>query len=190
MESKLKSYRQQVDKKLAEFNLVRKKLREETKALKDVAIKIEHILQSQELTQQVARQIQQKAHDQIASVVSRCLETVFDEPYEFHINFEMKRGRTEARLTFVRDGAEVDPMTASGGGVIDVAAFALRLSCLMLTRPPLRRTLILDEPFKFLSEDLRDRARVLLENLSRETGVQFIMITHIAELKTGKIVEL
>ena len=188
--SDLSLYRKQVNKKLAEFNLVRRKYQEESEALVITEAKIEHVLEAQNLAQQVAQQIQRQAHDQIATVVSKCLEAVFDEPYEFHIHFERKRGKTEARLVFKREGLEIDPMTASGGGVVDVAAFALRLSCLMLARPALSKTLILDEPFKFVSEDLRDRIRMLLEKLSEEMSVQFIIVTHMEELKVGKVIEL
>ena len=85
---------------------------------------------------------------------------------------------------------EVDPMTASGGGVVDVASFALRLSCLVLSKPPINRILILDEPFKFLSEDYRERVRILLETLSKEMKTQIILVTHIEELKTGRMIEL
>ena len=183
-------HRQQVDKKLTEFNLVRRKYREESESLEITQNRIENILEAQDLAQQVAQQIQRQAHDQIATVVSKCLEAIFDEPYEFRIHFERKRGRTEARLVFEREGQEIDPMTASGGGVVDVAAFALRLSCLMLARPALSKTLILDEPFKFVSEDLRDRIRMLLEKLSKEMNVQFIIVTHMEELKVGKVIEL
>jgi len=77
---------------------------------------------AQEIVQTVAQSIQQQIHTRIADVVSRCLSAVFDEPYEFRIIFEQKRGKTEARLIFVRDEQEIDPMTAAGGGVIDVAA--------------------------------------------------------------------
>jgi len=83
-------------------------------------------------------------------------------------------------------------MTAAGGGVVDVAAFALRLSCLMLSKPPLRRILILDEPFKYVSErrGYRERVRQLLESLAEEMGIQILMVTHIEALQTGDIVEL
>ena len=91
---------------------------------------------------------------------------------------------------FTKGGVEVDPMTASGGGVVDVAAFALRLSALALQRPPLRRTLILDEPFKFLSEEYRSRVVDLLDLLSSEMGVQFIMVTHLKEFEVGKVVNI
>lgn len=146
--------------------------------------------EAQRIVQLVSQTVQQQAHDRIASVVSRCLETVFEEPYEFRIVFEQKRGRTEASLVFVRDGHPVDPMTACGGGVVDVAAFALRLSCVMLSRPAVRRVLVMDEPFRFVSVDYRGRVRRLLETLSEEFGMQFILVTHMPELKTGKVIEL
>ncbi|MCH8068353.1 MAG: ATPase, partial [Candidatus Marinimicrobia bacterium] len=75
------------------------------------------------MAQQVAQNIQQQAHDQIAGVVTRCLQAVFDDSYEFHIDFERKRGRTEAQLYFSRNGNRLDPMSASGGGCVDLASF-------------------------------------------------------------------
>lgn len=146
--------------------------------------------EAQQIVQAIAETIQEEAHDRIAGVVSQCLATVFDEPYEFRIRFEQARGRTEARLVFVREEQEINPIDASGGGVIDVAAFALRLSCLMLARPAVRRVVVLDEPFKFVSKVYRGRVREMLENLTEELGVQFIMITHIEELVTGEVVRV
>ena len=146
--------------------------------------------EARRVIQAVAQSIQQVVHSRIASVVSRCLSSVFDEPYEFRINFVQKRGRTEAELVFIRNGVEADPMTASGGGVIDVASFALRLACLMLTRPTPRRVIVLDEPFKFLSEEYRGRVREMLLELSELMGIQFIMVTHLRELSSGKTVRI
>lgn len=149
-----------------------------------------NVEQAQKIVQRVAQMIQQQAHEQIASVVSRCMEAVFAEPYEFRIAFEQKRGKTEAVLTFVRNGLEVDPMTASGGGVVDVASFALRLACLMMSRPPRRRVLILDEPFRFVSRDLRTRVKQMLLTLAEEMKMQFVVVTHDEALTIGRVVEL
>jgi len=148
------------------------------------------VIKAQEIIQAVAETIQEEAHSRIAGVVTQCLATVFDEPYEFRIVFERLRGRTEARLVFTRDGAEINPIDAAGGGVVDVAAFALRLSCLMLARPACRRVVVLDEPFKFVSADRRANVRAMLEGLTTDLGVQFIMVTHIDELRCGHIVEV
>lgn len=143
----------------------------------------------------MAEGVQQRAHRQIAGVVSRCLTAVFDRPYSFRIAFEKKRGRTEAVLRFTRrekgvGRVDVDPADGAGGGVLDVAAFALRLACLMLTRPRPRRVLFLDEPFRHVSRNYRDRVRQLLETLSREMELQIIFITHDQELVAGRLIEL
>ena len=179
-----------LNKKLAELEVARGSFRSLDNSLNETREQAQAAGEAQELAQHVAQVIQQKAHDQIARVVSRCLSAVFDEPYEFRIHFERKRGRTEARLTFDRDGMEVDPMTASGGGVVDIASFALRLSCLILNKPPLRRAMVMDEPFRFVSEEFRDRVKALLETLSEEMKTQFVIVTHINELKMGKVIEI
>jgi ABC-type uncharacterized transport system YnjBCD ATPase subunit len=146
--------------------------------------------EASQASQLVAEALQQRVHHQLAAVVSRCLALVFDDPYEFKLTFEKKRNRTECRLSFVRNGFEVDPTTASGGGVVDVASFALRLAALVLSRPRRRLLVVLDEPFKFVSLEYRENVRIMLETLAAEMGIQFIMVTHIQELQTGKVIEL
>ena len=158
--------------------------------LREAKTQAKHARMSHAIAMGVAQQIQTSAHRQIADVVTRSLAAVFDEPYEFKIDFEQKRGRTEARLIFERDGEAIDPMDASGGGVVDVAAFALRLACLMLSRPPKRKILFLDEPFRFVARDYSVRVRELLETLAREMECQFIIVTHQEELKAGTVVSL
>lgn len=140
--------------------------------------------------QHIAQGIQQQAHQRIAGLVSRCLEAIFDDPYAFTITFDRKRGRTEAALAFVRAGQALEPLGGAGGGPCEIAAFALRMACLMLAVPPRRRLLLIDEGFKFLSAEYRPRVRAMLELLSRELGVQIIQITHIPELQTGTVIEV
>uniref|UniRef100_A0A6M3JY58 Putative ATPase domain containing protein n=1 Tax=viral metagenome TaxID=1070528 RepID=A0A6M3JY58_9ZZZZ len=164
--------------------------RKEKQTLASKKAQEESALKAQQLLQQASQIVQQAVHGQIATIVSRCLETVFDEPYDFQVLFEQKRGRTQARLVFYRDGEEIDPMTASGGGVVDVGSFAMRLASLLLSKPRKRRLLILDEPFKFVSEEYRERVRGLLESLSKDFDVQVILVTHIEELQMGKVVRL
>ena len=147
-------------------------------------------IEAQRVAQEVAAQVQRIAHDKIAKIVSKCLAVVFEDPYEFTIDFEQKRGKTEAVLSFWRKGHRVDPTGAAGGGVKDVAAFALRLACLMFETPPKNRLLIMDEPFKALSHGYPAKAAMMLEALSHEMGVQFVLVTHIDELKTGNIIEV
>jgi ABC-type sulfate/molybdate transport systems ATPase subunit len=90
----------------------------------------------------------------------------------------------------VRDELNVDPLTASGGGVIDVAAFALRVACLMLHRPKLSKVVVLDEPFRFVSAQYQDNVRTMLEELTRDLKMQIVMVSHNENLATGEIIEL
>ncbi len=146
---------------------------------------------AQEILQRLAQAVQQQAHKKISDVVSSCLSTVFgDEAYQFKIEFERKRGRTEAHLRFLRGDLDVDPLTASGGGMIDIAGAALRLSCLMLHRPRLSKIVVLDEPFRFVSVEYQENVREMLEGLAKDLGVQFILVTHNQALAAGKVVEL
>jgi DNA repair exonuclease SbcCD ATPase subunit len=187
---RLKRYLNHLAKYSNRLSQAKEILRREKQALAKADNMVVYCEQAQQLVQEVAQHVQQQVHNRIASVVSRCLKAVFDEPYEFKIHFERKRGRTAARLVFVRDGMEIVPMQGSGGGVLDVAGFALRIACLVLARPKVRRLLVLDEPFKFVSSEYRERVRDLLETLAEEMGIQFVMVTHIPELQTGKIVRV
>lgn len=47
--------------------------------------------------QTVAESVQREAHGGIAGVVSRCLSSVFDSPYDFQLQFQQARDRTQAR---------------------------------------------------------------------------------------------
>lgn len=154
----------------------------EQRVLAEAAVAVTNTLQAQQAIQLIAREIQQQAHARIAGVVTRCLSVVFEEPYEFCITYVARRGATEAVITFVRNGVAVDPLTAAGGGVVDVAAFALRLAALILSRPPVRRVLVMDEPFRFVSRQYRSRVRALLSALAVEMNVQFIIVTHFEDL--------
>lgn len=160
-------------------------------ALKDAEVHLANVQQAQDILQRLAQAVQQQAHERIAAVVSSCLVGVFgEEAYEFKIEFERKRGKTEAQLFFVRDGVRLDPLASSGGGVVDVAAFALRIACLVLHRPRLNRVVVLDEPFKYVSEEYQENVRAMVERLAKDLEIQIIFITHNENLATGQIIHI
>lgn len=149
------------------------------------------IMSAQQIAQSVAAAVQSAAHERIASVVSRCLEAVFPDTYTFRIAFEQKRGRTEARLLFLRGDQEVDPTTAAGGGVVDVAAFALRLACLLLSQPTARRLLVLDEPMRFINgSEAQARMAELLPLLCQELNLQIVLVSDDPWLRLGTVIDL
>lgn len=188
----LQQSRRRLDRFKVQYQMAKESYKQERVALKKARTREEDGLQAQQIAQQIAQGIQQRVHQQVARVVTKCLAAVFDEPYQFKIDFQRKRGRTEARLVFIRDGVELtDPMNEVGGGVIDVASLALRLACLLLGRPVRRRVLLLDEPFKNIrGEQYRRRTRTLLLRLAEEMGVQWVINTDIDSYRLGTVVEL
>lgn len=165
----------------------------ETLSLSRLKERERDILTAQNVVQTVAESIQEQAHKRIANLVTKCLHAVYgdsDDAYDFQIKFEQKRGKTEASLLFVRNGNEIEPTTGSGGGPIDVAAFALRLACIMLSQPNRRKLLVIDEGFRMVSSVRSPAIRQLLTTLATELGFQFVLVTHNNNLQTGSILEI
>ena len=140
--------------------------------------KLDVIEKAREIIRIVALDTQKQLEYQISEIVSLALASVFEEPYKLKLNFVEQRGKTEAVITFERNNQECNPLTASGGGAVDVACMALRLSLWSLQQKRTRNTIILDEPFKCLSKDLSEKAGQLLKMLSDKLGIQFILVTH------------
>lgn len=142
--------------------------------------------------QAISLECQSKCQTKISDVVTRCLHAVFpDAKYTFKLMFEEKRNQTEARCVLLdAQGNEYDPVEATGGGVMDVVSFGLRIACLMLQRPVPRKTLVLDEPWKFLSKQYRGNMMSLVESLATELGIQFILVTHVPDFVRGNVIEV
>ena len=137
---------------------------------------------AQSILQAVAQETQKELEYRISELVSLALAAVFPDPYTLKLSFEMKRGRTEAEFLFERDGETVVPKYGSGGGVKDVAALALRLAVWSLRGGRTRPLMVLDEPFKNPSKGYRPKVAKLLKRLSKDLGIQIIMVTHDIDL--------
>ena len=94
-------------------------------------------------------------------------------------------------MVFLNGGKEESPLEASSGGKLEIAAFALRLVCVLLSRPAKRRLLVLDEPFKSVhGEEYRERTRELVEEMAKKMGFQIVMATGLSWLKCGRIADV
>jgi DNA repair exonuclease SbcCD ATPase subunit len=150
-------------------------------------------ISAQKLLQSIAVATQEVVHKQLVAVVTKCLKAVFGEDaYGFKIRFEQKRGKTEAVFVFTADGEEYTDLTEEkAGGQIEVAAFGLRLACLMMLRPKKRRLLILDEPFKNVNgSEYQERVAGLLVQLAEEMDVQLIVVSDDDWLHVGNVIKV
>lgn len=145
--------------------------------------KMKLLEKAQSFLQKVAQDTQSQLKFQIEDIVNLALETCFPNEYTFQLEFNIARGKTDAELVFLsqKTGRPIDPMNASGGGVVDLTCFALRIASYALEQG-IDNTIILDEPFRFISRDLQERASEVLKTLSTKLNLQIILVTHIPEL--------
>lgn len=132
-----------------------------------------------EIVKQVGLATQKQLEYHLAEQVSLAMEAVFDDPYTLVVDFQEKRGKTEVELLFSRRGMEFPPMGNAGGGAIDVASLALRIAYWSMRQDKkVRPLLLLDEPFSRLKgEDANKRALALVKEISKQLGIQVIMVS-------------
>lgn len=169
----LKGKKQTITKLLEEATISNKKLTQ----------KLHRLEEALEVVNIVGLQTQQSLEYKISDLVSMALASVYDNPYEFIAKFIQRRNKSECDLLFARDGKEIDePLDSSGGGVVDVASFALRVASWSLSTPKLNNVLLLDEPFKGLDSTRLVMASELLSQISKKLNLQIIAISHSPEL--------
>lgn len=136
--------------------------------------------------------IQTTTTERISKIVTDLYRYVFMNDDTFIIEIDTKRSVPVASffIETVKNGKRVrlDPLTADGGGKVDVISLGLRLAALLLYSPELEKVLILDEPLRFLSsastssKPYRLRAVEFLKQIAKEYGIQLIAVTHDEEL--------
>jgi len=178
LQDRIKDLRTSFDNKIGERNHIKKLLREERSKLELSKSDLSNHEEAQIIIQQVAKLTQSRLEYHISELVSLILDSVFEDPYKLKLEFELKRGKSEANLLFTKHDQDIDPMSASGGGVVDVASFALRVCLWSLQQPRRRATMFMDEPFKHLSKDLREKAGEMIKEISKKLQLQIIIVTH------------
>ena len=133
---------------------------------------------AREVIKEVGLKTQKELQFHISNITSMALSSVFDQPYELSVEFVQRRNKTECDLFFERDGFKCEPKNASGGGAVDVAAFALRIASWSMQTPHSRNVMILDEPFKHLKgEQANLRVLNMINEISRRLNIQIIMVS-------------
>jgi DNA repair exonuclease SbcCD ATPase subunit len=133
--------------------------------------------EAREVIREVALKTQAELSFHISDITSLALDAVYDNPYELVADFIQKRNKTECDLYFKRGDVRIDPLTASGGGAIDIASFALRIASWAMLKPRVRNTIILDEPFSHVKgNDANKRTLEMVHTLSKKLNLQFIMV--------------
>lgn len=147
-----------------------------TKMIADTDAELDLAMRTQKIMQTCGNATLSGMSVRISKIVTSALQSVFPEPYEFSLDFDIKYGRLSASMALFRGDAVYYPEYDNGDGVIDVIALALRTAVLCLDKRHLRRVLLLDEPCGALSVDMQPYAGKLMRHLHRTLGIQFIIV--------------
>lgn len=177
--SKLNNYisreegkKEKLTEQLQYYKSEKKKVSAELEILEKVTI----IFQ---MTSEYARE---QAKKQIETLVTKCLQYIFESNVEFVIELEELRNKANAEF-YVTDTIDdliikTKPELSRGGGVVDIISLALRIAFLQIHKPPIEGPLILDEPAKHVSEDYIFNVGIFLKQTSELFNRQIIMVTH------------
>lgn len=150
---------------------------------------IEKIQLDQELLEKVILLFQKtsefarnQAKRQIETLVTKCLQYIFETNIEFVIELDELRGKANAEFYVVNVNEDIiiktKPELSRGGGVVDIVSLALRIAFLQIHKPKIEGPLILDEPAKHVSEDYIFNVGDFLKQTSEMFNRQIIMVTH------------
>jgi len=143
---------------------------------------LEDLEEARIIFQKAAQVTQSQLSTQISNIVTSALAAVFDDPYEFIVDFVKRRNVTEADLKFIKNKNEFTPLNSCGYGAADIASLALRVAYWKLGNT--RNTLILDEPLRNLSLEKQPKASMMISQLSKmKGGLQFLIVTHNSALR-------
>ena len=178
--SQIQNLRNSFERRKGRRDQIKVSIQTLSEKIQDAKLSLRRHEEAREILRAVGLETQKMLQYHISDITSLALEAVFDDPYELVAEFVQRRNKTECDLYFSRRGSRVDPLDASGGGAVDVASFALRIAAWSMQSPKRRNTIMLDEPFKFLDTqtDRLERASQMTQELSKQLGLQFIIVTH------------
>ncbi len=134
------------------------------------------------LFQKTSDYARHQAKRQIETLVTKCLQFVFESNIEFVIELDELRNKANAEFYVISDSDDMiiktKPELSRGGGVVDIVSLALRIAFLQIHKPQIDGPLILDEPAKHVSEDYIFNVGEFLKQTSEMFGRQIIMVTH------------
>ncbi len=134
------------------------------------------------LFQKTSEFAREQAKAQIETLVTKCLQFIFESDIEFLIEIDELRNKANAEFYVVskNDGIiiKTKPELSRGGGIVDIVSLALRIAFLQIHKPGIQGPLILDEPAKHVSDDYIYNVGDFLKQTSEMFNRQIIMVTH------------
>lgn len=180
--SRIRDYENFLMKEKGRYERIREDFEQNNMVLTKLNLDGEILEKVNELFKKTSEFARNQAKRQIESLVTKCLQFVFENDIEFFIELEELRGKANAEFYVITRSADMEikvkPELSKGGGVVDIVALALRIAFLETTKPKIQGPLILDEPAKHVSDEYIYNIAEFLKQNSIFFNRQIIMVTH------------
>lgn len=143
--------------------------------------KSDTFLKAATLLQLVSEKTRERSIDKIESIVTQAIQEVYgDKALKFKIDFENKRGAVSVEFKLWDDNLKeyLNIIRCEAGGVKAIVSTILRLVVIDLYHPKIEGPVVLDEAGVQLSVDHQERFGLFLQQYSKLTGRQIILVSH------------
>ncbi len=185
MADALEQFRQEVSERKGKRDSYSEQLEKEKKKREEAVHHGEKLQEAQMLVQETAKKTQSELEYHVSHLVTESIQSVFNEDISMILEFNSKRGSTEAEILLKdENGHKALPRNSDGAGTVDIMSFGLRMVMYLLAEST-SPIFILDEPFKKLNDPERKmhrRTAEIVDSLSHELGVQILIFTLLPEL--------
>jgi len=171
-----------LSRELGKQEIIKEQINQNSIDLNHVEEEIDLLSKVNILLQKTSEFAREQAKKQVESLVTKCLQYIFESDIEFLIEIEELRGKSNAEFYVVNNIDDImiktKPELSRGGGIVDIVSLALRIAFLQIHKPKIQGPLILDEPAKHVSDDFIFNVADFLKQTSDLFNRQIIMVTH------------
>ncbi|EOD00210.1 hypothetical protein [Caldisalinibacter kiritimatiensis] len=182
LEEKLSAIKNFYSKESGKRDRIQEEINNYNEELQEVNEKIDLLEKVNILMQKTSKYAREQAKKQIESLVTNCLQYIFDSNIEFKIKIEELYGKPNAEFYVITKHKDeiikTKPQLSRGGGIVDIVSLALRIAFIQIHKPNVEGPIILDEPAKHVSEDYIFNVAEFLKQVSEMFDRQIIMVTH------------
>lgn len=187
MITRVRALRDRVKRQQGARAEIEAQIERDEKRAEEIEAEVKKLAQAVEVIQAATETRRQELRDRVENLVTRGLRAVFQrEDFEFAFKVSLKRDVFGVipvlRSKFGERDLETGIVDGHGGGVADVVSFLLRVIVLSLARPAVAPVLVLDESFRHVSPEYLRGCSTLLRELNSSAGIQFLLVTHKAEM--------
>ncbi len=171
-----------ISKEMGKKEIIEQQINIKTERLQDIGKEVELLSKVSTLLHKTSEYAREQAKFQVETLVTKCLQYVFETDIKFIVEIEEQRSKSAAEFYVVNNIDDhilkTKPELSRGGGVVDIVSLALRIAFLQTHKPKIQGPLILDEPAKHVSDEYIYNVSEFLKQTSELFDRQIIMVTH------------